>query len=150
MKSLQSRLSVTHPHHHTPTPSHTHTVTHPDHRLSVTGEYADEVHAVPSLSHTPTQSLTLIIDYPSQTKMLMKSLQSRLSVTHPYHHTPTHPDQRPSVTGENADEVHAVPSLSHTPTQSPSLIIDHPSQTKMLMKSLQSRLSVTHPHSHSP
>ena len=135
---MQSSLSVTHPYHHTPThpdqrpsvtgenadevlavPSlsthqHHHTPTHPDQRPSVTGENADEVHAVPSLSHTPTQSLTLIIDHPSQTKMLMKSLQSRLSVTHPYHHTPTHPDQRPSVTGENADEVHAVQSLSHT------------------------------------
>ena len=115
MKSLQSSLSVTHPYHHTPThpdqrpsvtgenayevlavpslsytstPSHTHTVTHPDHRPSVTGEYADEVLAVPSLSHTPTQSLSLIIDHPSQTKMLMKSLQSSLSVTHPHSHSP--------------------------------------------------------------
>ena len=77
MKLLQSRLSVTYPHH-----------------------------------HTPTQSLTLIIDHPSQENMLMKSMQSRLSVTHPYQHTPTHPDQRPSITGENAYEVLTVTSLS--------------------------------------
>ena len=64
MKSLQSRLSVTHPHHHTPTPSHTHTVTHPDHRLSVTGENADEVLAVPSLSYTSTPSHTHTITHP--------------------------------------------------------------------------------------
>ena len=102
----------------TSTPSHTHTVTHP--RPSVTDENADEVLAVLSLSHTSTPSH---ITHPDQEKMLMKSLQSRLSVTHPHH---------------------------HTPTQSLTLIKDHPSQEKMLMKSLQSRLSVTHPHHHTP
>ena len=118
MKSLQSCLSVTHPHHHTPTQSLTLIIDHPSQDKN-----ADEVLAVPFLSYTSTPSHT---------------------------HTVTHPDHRPSVTGEYADEVHAVPSLSHTPTQSLSLIIDHPSQEKMLMKSLQSSLSVTHPHSHSP
>ena len=58
--------------------------------------------------------------------MLMKSLQSRLSVTHQHHHTPTHPDQRPSVTGENADEVLAVLSLIHTSTPSHTHTVTHP------------------------